>query len=565
MTSRAMAGRRAEATETGRRSRVRYAAGRRCRVGIGLATLLGGLGAADRASAAEWWVDANAPAGGTGSQASPFQTINAARDVMVTGDTVWVSSGTYNETVDFYILPAGVDAPTTIRAVDGATPVIVGDGSAEFVLQAGETPKMVFQGLTINNGGSGVGIEFYQADDGEVRECTIQNADAGGIEFYYASRGFVYRSDIAGGVSGKRSAGTTIQECRVHDSGAEGITLHDDSSDLKYLNNIVYDNYHVNIYIDSAHDVVVDGNLVFWNGTVQSDFSGILLADEAYDDLDHPVLQNIVITNNIIVNADSGIEFWDGEFPGSSGLKNVLIANNTIINSATLGIVWAPGQHDSSFVRNNIFAQQQGVGVLLLNAKSIGGVTLDHNLWFMPGVTEPFNWGGGEVFTHDGWVTASGQGTGDVLADPAFVGSSWDLDAPSYKLPQTSPAVDTGVSIDGLTIDFDRGLRPAGNGYDIGAYEYGAVPNPDGGPPEPPDGGPGGSGQGGTGQGNSGQGGNGQGANGQGASASSDGATDEEGGCGCRTPGSAGAVVGAPALGALGVLLLGRARRRRKA
>jgi hypothetical protein len=506
-------------------------------------------------------VDANASAGGNGSQAAPFQTINEARDVMSRGDTVWINSGTYNETVDFYGL-TGADALTTIRAADGATPIIVGDGG-EFVLQAGITPKMVFQGLTIRNGGSGGGIEFYQADDGQVLQCTIENAGAGGIEFYYASHGFVYRSDIAGGIGGKRSAGTTIQECRVHDSGAEGITLHDDSSNLQYLNNIVYDNYHVNIYIDSAHEVVVDGNLVFWN-TAQSDFSGILLADESYGDLDHPVMQNVIITNNIIVNADNGIEFWDGSFPGQSGLRSVTIANNTVINSNSVGIDWAPGAHNNSFVRNNIVAAQ-GVGVLLLNAKSIGGVTLDHNLWFMPAVSEPFNWGGGTTYAHDGWVSASGQGQGDVLADPAFVGQSWDLNAPSYKLTETSPAVDTGTPIDGLTIDFDRALRPAGNGYDIGAYEYGAPPNPDGGPPQPPDGGSGGSGQGGNGQGDNGQGDNGQGANGQGASSSGNGAdATDEGGCGCRTPGSVGAAVGAPALGFLGALLLGRTRRRRR-
>ncbi len=515
------------------------------RYGIEAALAFAGIAWSGSAGAAEWWVDGAAPAGGDGSEASPMQTLNQIKEVLHTGDTVLLRSGTYFETVDFWHVPVGVEGPTTIRAAPGATPIIDGGASGDFVLQAGETDDMVFQGLTLRNGGTGVGILFYQANGGQVIECTIENAGARGIEFYFAGGGWVYRSDVAGGVAGKGSEGTTIQESLVHDAAAEGITLHDNSSNLRYLNNVVYDNYHVNIYIDSAHEVVVDGNLVFWTGQVTSDFSGILLADEAYADVTAPVLRNIVITNNIVVNADLGIEFWDGSFPGQSALRDVLIANNTIVNSATLGIAWAEGPHENTVIRNNIVAQQSSVGVLLLNAKSTSGVTLDHNLWFMPDVPEPFNWGGGEVFTHEAWVAAAGQGQGDVVADPAFAGATWDLDAASYRLIESSPAIDTGTPVDGLTIDFDWGLRPAGDGYDLGAYEYGAEPNPDGGVPQPPDGG--------TGTG-------GQGASTSGASSY----PHDTGGCGCRVARLAGPRIDWLALAGLALCARGRRRPRRR-
>ncbi|MCP4678865.1 MAG: right-handed parallel beta-helix repeat-containing protein [Deltaproteobacteria bacterium] len=431
--------------------------------------------------AAELYVDQSAAGGGDGSQASPFQTINEVKSVLRTGDTVWILDGVYNETVDFWRVSAGTDGRTFIRAAPGHTPIIDGGGGSGFVFQAGETHRMTFQGLTVRNS-QGSAFHFYHADEGEVIECKSENT-GNGVAFYFSSQGYVSGSDLYGGVSGKESDGTVIKECRIHHSQGEGITLHADSKNLQYLNNVVYDNHSVNIYIDSASNVVVDGNLVFMTEDPPEELAGIQLADESYNNVTSPVMNNITITNNILVNNYYGIVFWRGHFPGESGMKNVLIANNTVVNNKRLGIVWDEGPHDA-VIQNNIFAAESGD--LLMVAKSTEGVSLDHNLWYLPGASEPINWGGGQTFDHTGWVAASGQGDGDVLTDPAFEGPG-DLNAASYKLTEGSPAIDMGVVIDGLDIDFERALRPVGSGYDLGAYEYGAPPNPDGGLPSIPD------------------------------------------------------------------------------
>lgn len=437
------------------------------------------------AAAAQWHVDQSAAAGGDGSAGAPFQTINAVRDVLQTGDTVWIYDGVYHETVDFWHVPEGVGGRTVISAAPGHQPVIEGDGSRDFAFQAGETPGMTFWGLTVRDT-DGTAFHFYYADDGEVLECRTDNV-SGAVSFYFSSRGLVYLSDLYGGISGKQSDGTVIEASRVHHSQAEGITLHADSRNLRYLNNVVHDNHSVNIYIDSASNVIVDGNLVFMTDTPPQEMAGIQLADESYDNVTEPKLQNIVITNNVLVNNDYGIVFWDGHFPGESAMRNVTIANNTIVNNLRLAIVWDPGPHQDTVIRNNIFAADGLSGAeLLLNAKSVDGVVLDHNLWYLPGVSEYINWGGGELFDHAGWVATSGQGEGDVLADPDFVGA-WDLTADAYRLAAGSPAIDTGAPVVGLDIDFDRAGRPAGDGYEIGAFEHGASPNPDGGVPALPD------------------------------------------------------------------------------
>ena len=428
------------------------------------------------AAAAEWYVDAAAAPGGDGSEAQPFQTINEAKEVLTTGDTMWIRDGVYSESVDFWHVPEGTGGRTTISAAPGASPIIDGGGSDNFVFQAGETHFMTFRGLTARNSG-GSGFHFYYADDGQVIDCKTESVGSA-VDFYFSSRGYVSGCDLEGGVAGKESDGTILEGNYIHHSNAEGITLHANSSNCQYLSNVVYDNVSVNIYIDAAWNMVIDGNLVYMTGDPPEELAGIQMADESYENVTAPVMHDIVITNNVLVNNYYGIVFWEGEFPGESGMKSVTIANNTIVNSKAVSMTWDEGPHENTFVRNNVLVNESGVGLLLLIAKSTSGVILDHYLWTMPGVDEPFNWGGGTVYTHEAWMGVSGQGAGDVLLDPAFAGG-WSLPVENFMLAAGSPAIDAGVEIPGLTHDFLRNGRPSGAAFDLGAFEYGAMPADD--------------------------------------------------------------------------------------
>jgi MYXO-CTERM domain-containing protein len=440
------------------------------------------------ARAATWYVDQSAAAGGDGSAAKPFRAIKDVLNVLKTGDTVEIKNGTYSESVNFWHVPTGTaGAKTIIKAAAGATVVIDGGGQ-DFVIQAGETPNMSFQGLTLRNASEG--FIFYtataggtpNADGGEVINCKTEKLASSAIEFYHSSNGLVQGSDLQGGVGGKKVTGAVIKGNKIHDASQEGISLHADSKNCKFLGNEVYDNTHVNVYLDSCSNMTVDGNVIYETGTPPDDQSGILLADESYpsEGVTAPVLNNITITNNVIINNFTGIEFWDGAFPNQSALKNVTIANNTVVNSSNVGLSWSKGPHSGSVVRNNIFADQTG-GALLLMAKSTTGVTLDHNLWYAPSIVEPFNWGGSMAYTHGAWTGASGQGAGDQLGDPKFAGA-WALPAGNLKVVQGSPAIDNGAAVTGCNTDFGGNARPAGTGWDIGAFEYGATGGPDGGP-----------------------------------------------------------------------------------
>jgi len=498
------------------------------------------------AGAAQWYVSASAAAGGDGSSAKPFKKINDVLAVLKTGDTVDVLSGTYGETVNFWHIKAGTGGRTTIQAAPGHKPIIDGGGTTGFVIQAGETHFMTFKGLTVRNAPQGIAFEFYQADDGQVLSCTTDKV-ASAVTFYFADRGEVSDCDLYGSVNGKQTDSTVVKNSKIHHATAEGITLHANSKNCKYLSNVVYDNGPVNIYIDSASNMLVDGNLVYMSGTPAQEQAGIQLADEQYPNVTAPVLSNITITNNVLVNNSYGILFWKGSFPGKSALKNVTIANNTVVNSASVALVWDAGPHSGTIVRNNIFADEKGSASLLLLAKSTTGVTLDHNLWQIPAVTDPINWGGSTLYSHYAWKQASGQGTGDVLGDPRFVGA-WTATATNFRLATASPAIDAGAAVTGLTHDFEGKSRPAGKALDIGAFESGGASTGDGSPKV--------DGTKPAGDGSSSVDGVGVS---DGTPAAGDGGGDGDGGCGCVVHGERPLPLALLAL--LLVVLLGRRRR----
>ncbi|MBW2534761.1 MAG: right-handed parallel beta-helix repeat-containing protein, partial [Deltaproteobacteria bacterium] len=323
------------------------------------------------AVATQWHVDAAAAPGGNGSPQQPFNTLGQVVPVIATGDTVLVAAGTYSETVHFAQIQQGSGGPTVIKAAGGAAPVIDGGGSAEHVLKVTQTDKVTIEGLTLRNT-TGSGVLFHEAHDGQVLSCKTESVGIG-VTFYFSDRGLVKGCDLQGGVAGKATDGTVVRESKVHDSAGTGLYLHAGSKNCKYVANEIYDNLPDNIYIDSSSDMTVDRNLIYMTKAPPTDHAAIQLADEQYPNVTAPLLQNITITNNVMLGNGYGVMFWEGSFPGQSGLKNVRIANNTIVNSAAAALVWDPGPH-SATIQNNILADDgKGTAAMLVMAKSTTG------------------------------------------------------------------------------------------------------------------------------------------------------------------------------------------------
>jgi hypothetical protein len=63
---------------------------------------------------------------------------------------------------------------------------------------------------------------------------------------------------------------------------------------------------------------------------------------------------------------------------------------------------------------------------------------------------------------------SGGTVSNNLTTDPKFVNSA----ANNFYLQSTSPAIDAGMTLTAVPIDFSNIPRPEGAGYDIGAYEY---------------------------------------------------------------------------------------------
>jgi hypothetical protein len=165
-----------------------------------------------------------------------------------------------------------------------------------------------------------------------------------------------------------------------------------------------------------------------------------------------------IVMNNVIYDINGiGISTWHGA-------ENVSIINNTVDNARRGGILVGSGDSgvgsgtgDGFTVANNIVTSSYG-GI------SEGGQTGSNNYY----INNLFY----QNYARPNYSIKTGHTpVGTINADPKFVANS------DYHLQSGSPAIDAGVStVNGISApstDNDGNGRPVGNGYDIGAYEYG--------------------------------------------------------------------------------------------
>lgn len=152
--------------------------------------------------------------------------------------------------------------------------------------------------------------------------------------------------------------------------------------------------------------------------------------------------RGLTMTNNLIADNDDSINITGVNDPGPT-----LLANNTIAdNKATAGV----GLFYTATVElvNNIISGH-GTGIYMDGSSTVLGT--DNNIL----------WNDFETFTS----------TTNIVADPLLTAD--------FQLEPGSPAIDAGLTIPWLTTDLAGNPRPAGAGYDIGAFEMStAVTNP---------------------------------------------------------------------------------------
>lgn len=318
---------------------------------------------------------------------------------------------------------------------------------------------LVFQGISIENGWNC-----------EVKGCIVH--DSGLMNWPRDERleGWPIALSFFSGGNGKIIANHIFRN-HGEGIGTFGGSGNPGTNGLEITDNISYDNWSVNIWIDHGTDVVVDRNLVYVSGNQPSPNerwslpAGILCAEES--NYGNPGdLRDGIITNNIVIGCGLGFGFgkWSDN---TSGLKNFIVANNTFVNNVHGGIGVDEGNHNGSVFKNNIIYQNEGN---LLRVESPADTVFDHNCWFHEKSSRVFIWSG-TSYNFDDWRSTTSWGAGSHWANPLFV-DSVGFDPAGYKIGASSPCRDAGVELQEVITDFWETKRPQGNSYDIGAYEY---------------------------------------------------------------------------------------------
>ena len=216
----------------------------------------------------------------------------------------------------------------------------------------------------------------------------------------------------------------------VHKNGGEGLLAYGSSSGTSIKNNISYDNWSVNIYIDGQAECIVDKNLIFCNDPKPGDLynnedktpqdgknlrrlraEGIMSADENSPG----TFKNAEITNNIIISCRRGITHYAAV--KDSGLKNVLIANSTIILPDAKGqgedytgirIPYNNGNNHDVILRNNIISGSHPDTYLLdmegrpaMSNSEFNGLAFEGNAWHHLTNPKPFKIRNGRLSAED--------------------------------------------------------------------------------------------------------------------------------------------------------------------
>ncbi len=504
--------------------------------------------------AQDFYVDAAAAPGGSGSMASPFDELQAALDVAVAGDVIHVLPGTY---APIATVVDGTDlAPITVQAEPAGDAVVQASGTA---LEA-HHEYHTFQGLVFDGGyGAGDAIDADGASFLELFDVEVRRAGGDCIDLHTVEGVLIANSRIHHCVAD--DAGTPVDAHGVTGDSVFGLELRD-----------------TEIYLFSGDAVQMSPPRLpwdelsirrceLWSGALDEDAGGLtrgtVIGENALDTkvgagLDgqgSPPSVEVVdtvaygfrdfITNQAAFNLKEDVDVrvnrvtvYDSELAFRLRGPALVRVQNAVVYGVEAAVRYEDGLSGAA-----ILASTFGGDVVAAFVDGGGDPPVDlvvENLLVL-----------GDALPNEATAGLANL----AVAAAVFVNAA----AHDYHLIAGSEPVDAGVEIEGVMVDRDGTFRPVGPALDVGAYEWNANDPP---PPPPDDTGgassggldeSGGSGPGGsTGASDTGANeGTGPGATGLGMGGGT------VSGCGCRSEGR-----GAAGWTLLAVLAAWRRRRR---
>lgn len=370
------------------------------------------LSLAARVEAATYYVAIEGSDSNPGSQAFPFRTIKRGAAVLVPGDVLYVSTGTYPESL-YDAIPGGASwtVPVTVAALPGG-PVILQPGAGTgsvFYFSAPSSRYIVISGFVID------GIHV-----------THDAIKIGG----------------SGGNASRAAHHIRFQNSEVKNAPANGILVTDYANDNQFAGLRVHDNGQDNL--DHGFYIATSGNLVEHSEIYGNSGEGVQIFNQRPS---APVDNNVVRYNR---THDNG---WAGSGCGmilTSGTGN--LAYNNLVWNNRCGIITDYGAAGTRIYNNTVY-KNSGVGIQT-GSRSSGAAVVNNISYLNAGAAIVVN-GRGNTADHN------------LTTNPSFV----DPAAFNFHLQAGSPAVDAGVALIEVSDDYDGVPRPQGPGFDAGAYE----------------------------------------------------------------------------------------------
>jgi hypothetical protein len=421
--------------------------------------------------------------------------VQHAADSVSPGDSVTIHAGTYEEEVVFRIsgteempirFTAGQDEEVTLESLEFA------QGSAYIEIfnlkitgQAiwkvwirGNNHHIRLKGLTIDGGETGVRITWGDSGqppiDGTVSDIVIEDSiiqnpvytavdctpgpgnrmTFRNLEITGAASG-EEPSYAADGIAVERGENILVENCYIHDVRGDGIDLNSRDTEGHMSGIVVRRNKIIRTY---------RSGIKLWSG-------GRIENNIVWETGISPVVIGIFPSSYEVMNNTIAFNMWDPSFSGrdysfvagypEDGISaeiDLLLSNNIFAFNTGPQVGTPTGIYLGQGVNlvqegNNLFWSREDCEI---EAAFVEG---DHDF--------------SRAAIEDGtWAAASGQGNGEVTSNPLFISGWPDVD---LHLGNLSPAIDAGTSENAPSVDCECMLRPAGNGYDIGAYEHGSV------------------------------------------------------------------------------------------
>jgi hypothetical protein len=494
------------------------------RVALTLACLL----VATRAAAAHIavvYVNKDNRCPGAGTSINPYCSIQTALKVALPGFDIRIrkASTPYNES-DSAITSGTATYPIVLEADDPSNPPILSGSSAQITLNAVNywtVQNLVFDGTGVSVPATALqlrGASWTAPSDtvgNKVLNSTFKNWGAGNTPGggYFQFSGVViqggwaptspFSSTISGtvvqgntfdgivgiGLSVTSAKNTVVQNnefknlaCSTQNAG-NGSTavvtdgVHEISGTAGWVSNTLYSHntFHdfqaprscpftrsAGGYTEMAavHCDVYSNNGILNSNTI-SNLDPTNAGSEAIALFVEAGCHGWTVKNNIV--HDVGWSAGRNQ-PNSTGAVNQWF-NNTFYNIGVFGLELRAGSDVT--VENNII---DNAGVSQLYVNGVHSSSGDYNLyWDLAGGNKVGQLNGGGTLNFSSWKAACNCDSHSINANPQFVSTTT---ADGLRLQSTSPAIDAGIALSAVPVDYDDLTRPQSRTYDMGAYEY---------------------------------------------------------------------------------------------